>query len=189
MLLEDAIGNTQLAEIKVPLNGEISGTRIIIQYTSDGEKFDKMKSAVVQEQDGKSYIIFTTNHFTTFILGKSKSDCSLVINDDTTLTQYATVMLQPSCKDAKRIRFSNLSYADLSGQERIAIQSEYMRSLAGINGTNTVYAEFDNGTGTITTDDSIRYSPKGPVMGNGMIEHGEQCDDSDTESGDGCSST
>ena len=46
-MLEDEIGNTQLAEIKVPLNGEISGTRIIIQYTSDGEHFDKMKSADV----------------------------------------------------------------------------------------------------------------------------------------------
>ncbi len=48
-------------------------------------------------------------------------------------------------------------------------------------------SESDRGSGTISLTNSG--SPCGTVCGNGVLEAGEQCDDGNTVSGDGCSST
>src|SRR6185437_11189041 len=78
--------------------------------------------------------------------------------------------------------FMRTPYVDRAA---LAVVSFFCLWLAGCAGGGSTPPGCGNGTG----EAGCGGSTPGPVCGNGVVEAGEQCDDGNTKSGDGCSST
>ena len=88
-----------------------------------------------------------------FTLGRN--ECTFVINNDDYSTSSTTVDLNMNCKKAKSMRFSNQA-KDFPDRE--TFETGYVGwPLLGDVGTNTVYAEFTDGSETVQTSDDIEY--------------------------------
>ncbi|HMS91022.1 MAG TPA: DNRLRE domain-containing protein, partial [Candidatus Absconditabacterales bacterium] len=195
LFIKDDAGNVRKIFVTVPVVGYASGEQISVYYSHDNKILHFLRTVKVENSQGKSYIHFETDHFTTFELGSTM--CSFTINGDASTTSTREVtLITADCKegDPKNMIIGNdlaAVEAAIAAGKRVSFSREPVWTLLGDKdpGDATVYAAFTDGKDTIITSDTIYLSTLTSSCGDGMEGKSEQCDDGNTNNGDGCSST
>lgn len=151
---EDGSGNKMFATFRIPAPGVESGDMVDVYYSQDGEERNHLTAIEIQLIDGEPYAIFEADHFTQFYLGVQVAD--FVINNNVPYTDTLSVTLNNYVPTATQMRFGNsIEERDAASWEPYVSTKSW--TLTAGTGLKTVYAEFDNGTTTVTVEDTITY--------------------------------
>ncbi|MCX6824940.1 MAG: right-handed parallel beta-helix repeat-containing protein, partial [candidate division SR1 bacterium] len=69
LILQDSGGNDVYATVQIPTPDLEIGKDVVINYSEDGINWNHLTDASITGIAGETYVIFKTNHFTTFTVG------------------------------------------------------------------------------------------------------------------------
>jgi len=176
LLLKDGSWNASYATVKLPVSGLNIWDTINVYYTESWASWNYLTRALVTWTTNNTFVIFQTNHFTTFVLGGERF--FNIENDDLTTANPSNVTLYNDANQESvlAMRFGNDEWSrDSATRETISDRRDgWTLADPETEGIKTVYAEFCakgesigtpepcNGDNAYVTD-YIIYNVDGPI--------------------------
>ena len=152
--LEDASWVQTTSTIKMPAPGLNEWDTVVVNYSHDGVNRYNMWLQKVFLENGEPFVQFETTHFTMFSIGLPVG--TFTINSGAASTYATWVTLNSYFSWATNMRFGNTTWA-LSGASWVAYNTGYAWTISGVNGFQTVYAQFSGYYGIQSVQASILF--------------------------------